>query len=67
MAGPDGVLWFANTGDNAIGQITTAGVITIFNHHDISGTQGMTAGPDGAIWFTNESGNSIGQITTTAG
>ena len=27
-AGPDGALWFTNDGNNSIGRITTAGVVT---------------------------------------
>lgn len=28
VAGPDGALWFGNIGNNSIGRITTAGVVT---------------------------------------
>jgi streptogramin lyase len=31
-AGPDGALWFTN-GNNSIGRITTAGVVTIYTRH----------------------------------
>ena len=62
--GPDGALWFTNAGNNTIGRITTAGVVTTFTGAGISDPGGITAGPDGALWFTNYSGNAIGRITT---
>jgi len=61
--GPDGALWFTN-GVNAIGRITTAGVVTTFTDAKISSAGSITAGPDGALWFTNGGINSIGRITT---
>ena len=66
-AGPDGALWFTNTGHNQIGRITTAGVITTYTHPGINGPVGITAGPDGAMWFTNYNGSSLGRITTADG
>ena len=54
-AGPDGSLWFTESGNpGRIGRITTSGVITEF----ASGltADGMpdaiTAGPNGNLWFT---------------
>ena len=64
-AGPDGALWFTNTGNNSIGRITTAGVVTNYTGTGIDDPQAITAGPDGALWFTNFGNNSIGRITTT--
>ena len=73
-AGPDGALWFTEYGiqppdpppcggaTDAIGQITTAGVVTIYS---VSGAldspNGITA-DDGDLWFTQ--GRSIGEIST---
>ena len=51
-------------GNNSIGRITTAGVVTNYTGTGISGPAGIAAGPDGALWFTNYSNNSIGRITT---
>jgi streptogramin lyase len=64
VAGSDGVLWFTNDGNNAIGRITTTGKVTMHSGTGISGPAGITAGPDGALWFTNDGNNSIGRITT---
>ena len=35
-AGPDGALWFTNTGNNSIGRITTAGTVTNYTGPGIS-------------------------------
>ncbi|HEX9304299.1 MAG TPA: hypothetical protein VGA31_07600, partial [Thermoanaerobaculia bacterium] len=65
--GPDGNLWFIE--GNAIGRITTAGVVTEFPMPTPqSYPTRIVAGPDGALWFT-ESGFAngspkIGRITT---
>src|SRR5664280_2209661 len=61
--GPDGNLWFTESGSNQIGRITTAGTITEFPVPTInSGPNGITAGADGNLWFTELSGNKIGRI-----
>jgi streptogramin lyase len=49
-AGPDGNIWFTETGGNKIGRISLAGTITEFSAPGAPG--GITAGPDGALWFT---------------
>ncbi len=50
--GPDGNLWFTETGANKIGRITTAGVITEFPIPTAnSQPNGITTGPDGNLWF----------------
>ena len=64
-SGPDGALWFTNSGNNSIGSITTAGVVTNYTGTGIANPLGITSGPDGALWFTNSTGNSIGSITTS--
>jgi virginiamycin B lyase len=68
-AGPDGALWFTESG-GFIGRITTAGVVTDFPIPTAnSNPTGIAAGPDGALWFT-EAGDTgfyaggIGRITT---
>jgi hypothetical protein len=66
-AGPDGALWFTNSGNNSIGRITTAEVVTNYTDPTIDVPEGITAGLDGALWFTNEGNKSIGQITTPLG
>ena len=66
-AGPDGALWFINTGSNTIGRITTRGKVTSYSGPlGVSYTNSaITAGPDGAMWFTNPDTNTIGRITTS--
>jgi hypothetical protein len=62
--GPDGNLWFTDAGQNEIGRITTAGVITKFGvPTPASGVHGIIAGPDGNLWFTENLTNKIGRIT----
>ena len=35
--GPDGALWFTDEGNNSVGRITTAGVVTMFSGSGIDG------------------------------
>jgi len=63
--GPDGALWFTEISANAIGRITSAGVITEYPiPTQLSIPDGITTGPDGALWFAENNGNKIGRITT---
>ena len=67
--GPDGNLWFTETGGNRIGRITPAGTITEFPVPSTSGfgvaaVQGIVAGPDGNLWFAEYLASKIGKITT---
>ena len=65
--GPDGALWFTETGSagNKIGRITTAGAITEYELSTPgSAPDGITTGPDGALWFVESGSNKIGRITT---
>jgi streptogramin lyase len=55
-------LWFANSTNNSIGRITTAGAVTNFADPTMKAPYGITPGSDGALWFTNDA--SIGRITT---
>jgi streptogramin lyase len=64
-AGPDGNLWFTESGAGKIGRITTTGTITEFVIPTANAAPfGLTAGPDGNLWFAESSGNKIGKITT---
>lgn len=63
--GPDGALWFAESGTSKIGRITTNGKI-----QEVAVSSGnppfmIAAGPDKALWFTENSTNNIGRMTTT--
>ncbi len=64
-AGPDGALWFVESGGNKIGRISTAGVFSEYpvptaSSHPFT----IAAGPDGALWFVEYNGDKIGRITT---
>ena len=62
--GPDGNLWFTDAGQNAIGRITTGGVITTFPVPTAaSGVFGIIRAPDGNLWFTEQAANKLGRIT----
>jgi streptogramin lyase len=66
-AGSDGNLWFSDRA-GAIGQITTAGVITRFTAGLNPGSQpfSIAQGPDGNMWFTDGGTSSaIGMINPT--
>ena len=64
--GPDGALWFTNSGSNSIGRITTSGVVSNYSDPSVDANPtAITTGPDGALWFTNSGSNSIGRITTS--
>jgi streptogramin lyase len=65
-AGPEaGTLWFANTGSNKVGKVTSSGTITEYALPGGSGPEGITKGPDGNIWFTENSTSKVGKITTS--
>ena len=74
--GPDGNLWFAETGADKIGRMTPAGAVTQFplppipvpaetqpNPGSAPGPRAITVGPDGALWFVGVPGE-VGRITT---
>jgi len=65
--GPDGALWFAEEGSQAIGRLTTGGAYTDFSLNDrYAQPTGIATGPDGALWFTDSGGASkIGRMTTS--
>ena len=63
--GPDGALWFTESGSNQIGRITTGGAITeIPLANQSAHPSAITTGPDGALWFTESGSSKIGRITT---
>jgi streptogramin lyase len=71
--GPDGNLWFTETGADRIGRMTPAGVLTEFPLPAVTvpdevfgsppGPTAITTGPDGALWFTGIPGE-VDRITT---
>ena len=64
-AGPDGALWFTDSGNAFIGRITKRGKYTLQVPAGMEVSDGIVAGPDKNLWFTtNESNPQIGRITT---
>ena len=64
--GPDGNLWFTDSGGLSIGRVTPSGVMTRFNIPWASDTvRNIVLGPDGNLWFTELVGNRIGRVTPT--
>ncbi len=64
-SGPDGALWFTDSGLNKIGRMTTGGHVTYYNIPSANGgLSGITAASDGALWFTETAANKIGRIST---
>jgi streptogramin lyase len=65
--GPDGNLWF-DAEAHAIGRITPAGDVTIFNNPDNGQTagayRGLTSGPNGNLWMSQNVGNVIEEVNT---
>lgn len=76
VSGPGGALWFTDTADNEIGQITTSGAVTEFALPE-RGEEGCGwVCPDGItvshgdVWFTEQQlsaagGNRIGRMTAS--
>src|SRR5262249_11437161 len=66
VAGPDGKLWFTESGSsaNAIGRLTVHGKVTEFRLavSDAFPTSIIT-GPDGNLWFAESTADRIGRIT----
>ena len=58
--GPDGALWFTNSGNRLDRAHHHRGVRLRVIPAPASASRGITAGPDGALWFTRP----IGRITT---
>jgi streptogramin lyase len=62
--GPDGNLWFTESGTDKIGRITPAGTITEFDIPTAKSSPfGITLGPDGNLWFVEQQGDKVGRIT----
>lgn len=69
-AGPDGNLWFFDTGLHAIGKISPSGVVTEYplpygrNGAGLAGKE-IIVGPDHNLWFTDPNSGIVGRITTS--
>ncbi|MBV8197784.1 MAG: Virginiamycin B lyase [Candidatus Eremiobacteraeota bacterium] len=65
VTGPDGALWFTDSGNALIGRITKRGKYTLQMPAGAEVSDGITVGPDKNLWFTvNQSSAEIGRITT---
>jgi streptogramin lyase len=74
--GPDGNLWFIESGSGRIGRMTPSGALSQFPVSALppadlppgappsQGPESIVAGPDGALWFTGIPGE-VGRITTS--
>jgi virginiamycin B lyase len=63
VAGPDGALWFTEVGGNALGRITTSGVLTEFPFGGFNTSpDGITVGADDRVWFTQWTANTLGAV-----
>jgi streptogramin lyase len=63
-SGPDGDLWFTENGANAIGRISTTGIVSADPvPTPNSGPQDIARGPDGNLWFTEALSSKIGRIS----
>lgn len=64
--GPDGALWFSESGANQIGRITVDGEISEYpvpTKFGIINEKGYVAlGPDGAVWFNEDQAKKLGRI-----
>jgi streptogramin lyase len=56
VEGPDGAIWFTESSGQAIGRITTAGVLTQIATPGLQ-PNSIAVGSDGNIWFTDDSYN----------
>jgi virginiamycin B lyase len=67
VVGPDGAVWFYESGANQIGRITLDGSITEYPIPTAGASlarQGFLAtGPDGALWFSENAARRLGRIT----
>ena len=67
VSGPDGNLWFTESGADCIVRITPAGAMTRFCTGISPGAapRGIALGSDGNLWFTEPGVHRIGRITST--
>ncbi|HTA39368.1 MAG TPA: hypothetical protein VK760_09840 [Candidatus Acidoferrales bacterium] len=64
--GSDGNVWFTENTGNAVGRVTTTGVVTEFTSGLTASahSSGIAQGPDGNMWFTEISAGKVGTIDT---
>ncbi|MBV9271631.1 MAG: virginiamycin B lyase, partial [Candidatus Eremiobacteraeota bacterium] len=60
--GPDGRIWFTDSTENIIGQITSTGINEFKVPTPGAKPFGITTASDGALWFTESAKNKIGRL-----
>jgi len=64
-SGPDGAMWFTESGTGKIGRVSLRGKFKEYTPTSPIAAPGvMVAGPDRALWFTAYQQNVIGRVTT---
>ena len=61
--GPDGYLWFTDSGNNMIGRASAGGVTEYPVPTANSGVDGIALGPDGNLWYTESTTDKVGMIS----
>jgi hypothetical protein len=64
VAGPDGNLWYTDSGACRICAITTNGAAAVFPLAPSTEPFDIIVGPDQALWFTEFNAGKIGRLTT---
>ncbi|MFI5034795.1 MAG: hypothetical protein ACHQFZ_01145 [Acidimicrobiales bacterium] len=65
-AGPDGNVWFTESGANQVAKITPSGTVTEYPVPTAGAQPGfITLGTDGNMWFTENLGDKVARITPT--
>jgi len=69
-AGPDGNVWFTESGSNDVLQIDVhSHAITGYSLSEFDGSEGpgpITLGPDGNLWFLDLNGDAVGEVSGSA-
>ena len=65
VTGPDGAIWFTDTGTGKILRSDTSGNMTEFPLPAGTVPYDLAVGPEGALWFTEFDQDTIGRITTS--
>jgi RHS repeat-associated protein len=63
-SGPDGKVWFTDTGTGKVGKATTSGSITEYAAENDE-PEGITTGSDGNLWFVEHSIRHVNHMTTS--
>jgi len=67
-SGPDGAIWFAQGYPNAVGRVTTTGVVSTVPLSAPNALGGsLTVGPDDKIWVTEGLAGALGRLSAIGG